>query len=228
MRNQKITRWLVLAVFTVLVGCNKSATSANSSVTSASNSTPAAAQSAQAPAQEPAPAPPPPVVIPEGTVLTVTIDESVGTKTNNDGDRFDASLAAPLTVDGNEVLPAGTKAIGTVVQAKSAGRVKGGAILQLTLDSIKLNGTDYPIETSSFEETGKGRGKRTATGAGGGAAFGGILGAIAGGGRGAGIGLLVGGAAGTAGAAFTGKRDFTIPAETRLHFKLRNDVAIQQ
>jgi hypothetical protein len=116
------------------------------------------------------------VVIPAGTLLTVTIDQTVSSKTNNNGDPFAASLAAPISVDGATVLPAGTRAKGTVVQADSAGRVKGGAVLALTLDSLTVNGQPYSIQTSEFEETIKGRGKRTAIGAGGGAAFGAIVG----------------------------------------------------
>jgi len=91
-----------------------------------------------------------------------------------------------------------------------------------------VHGKTYSIETDSFEEVGKGRGKRTAVGAGGGAAFGAIVGALAGGGKGAAIGAVAGGGAGTAGTALTGNRDITIPAETRLHFKLRKSLRIQQ
>lgn len=159
-------------------------------------------------------------------MLTVTLDQDIGTKTNNSGDSFAASLAEPITVEGNTVLPAGTRAHGTIVQAQSAGHVKGGAILALTLDSITVHGQRYSIATREFEETGKGRGKRTAIGGGGGAAFGAIVGAIAGGGKGAAIGALAGGGAGTAGAAFTGKRDISLPAETRLHFKLAEPLSI--
>jgi hypothetical protein len=168
------------------------------------------------------------VAIAAGTVLTVTIDQSVSTKTNSTGDRFAASLAEPVTVDGTEVLPAGTKATGTVVQAAEAGRLKGGAVLALSLDGLTVHGQKYAVETALFEESSKGRGKRTAVGAGGGAAVGAIVGAIAGGGKGAAIGALAGGGAGTAGAAFTGQRDITIPAETRLHFKLTKSVSISQ
>jgi hypothetical protein len=161
-------------------------------------------------------------------VLAVTIDQDVSTKTNNSGDRFAASLAEPVTVNGQIVVPAGTRATGTVLQAQAAGRVKGGALLQLTLDSITLNGQKFSLDTSEFEQTGKGRGKRTAIGGGGGAAFGAIVGALAGGGKGAAIGALAGGGAGTAGAAYTGNRDINIPAETRLHFRLRNSISIPQ
>jgi hypothetical protein len=166
------------------------------------------------------------VVIPAGTVLAVTLDQTVNSKIANNGDAFAASLAEPVTIDGNMILPAGAKVSGTIVRAQSAGKFKGHALLQLTLDSIRLNGTGYSIQTSEFEDVGKGRGKRTAIGAGGGAAFGAIIGALAGGGKGAAIGAVAGGGAGTAGAAFTGKKDIVLPAETRLHFKLAQPVSI--
>ncbi len=237
MRTGTAVRWLVIGVLLAFGGCNKSNPNSNSGnpAGGATANTPAGNSSAaNSPSGAPAanttpsqPAPPPPVVIDAGTLLTVTIDQTVSSKTNNNGDPFAASLAAPISVGGVTVLPTGTRAKGTVVQADSAGRVKGGAVLALTLDSLTVNGQPYSIQTSEFEETIKGRGKRTAIGAGGGAAFGAIIGGLAGGGKGAAIGALAGGGAGTAGTAFTGKRDITIPAETRLHFKLTAPLTIQ-
>jgi hypothetical protein len=219
MRHQVISRWLAAGVLLALCGCNSS-TTAPDSTSSQSNPSSNAARSA--------PAPQPPIVIAAGTVLTVTIDQNISTKTNSRGDRFAASLAEPVTVDGTEVLPAGTKAAGTVVQAEQAGRLKGGALLALSLDGLTVHGERHAIETTQFEESGKGRGKRTIVGGGGGAAVGAIVGALAGGGKGAAIGALAGGGAGTAGAAYTGKRDITIPAETRVHFKLTRSLSISQ
>ncbi len=121
----------------------------------------------------------------------------------------------------------GTKVRGTVVEAQAAGHLKGEAVLAPTLDSITVNGQKYSMETRKFEESGQGRGKRTALGGGGGAAFRAIVGALAGG-KGAAIGAVAGGGAGTAGAGFTGKRDIPLPAETRLHFKLTKPVSISQ
>lgn len=218
MRNPAIARWIAAGVLVALCGCSNSGTS-SSGTSSGGNSSGNAAS---------APPPPPPIEIAAGTTLTVTLDQTISTKANNSGDSFAASLAEPVTINGREVLPSGTKARGTIVQAQAAGHVKGGAILQLSLDSITVNGAKYSIETSEFEEAGKGRGKRTAVGGGGGAAFGAIVGALAGGGKGAAIGALAGGGAGTAGAAYTGKRDISLPAETRLHFKLTKPVSISQ
>jgi hypothetical protein len=218
MRTGTAVRWLVIGVLLAVGGCNKSNPNSNSG-------NPAGGATANTTHSQPAL--PPPVVIDAGTLLTVTIDQTVSSKTNNNGDPFAASLAAPISVGGVTVLPTGTRARGTVLRADSAGRVKGGAVLALTLDSLTVNGQPYSIQTSEFEETIKGRGKRTAIGAGGGAAFGAIVGGLAGGGKGLAIGALAGGGAGTAGAAFTGKRDITIPAETRLHFKLTAPLTIQ-
>ena len=112
--------------------------------------------------------------------MTVTLDQTLNSQTANDG--LGASVAAPVTVGTVVVRPIGTKAKGTIVTVQSAGRFKGNAVLQLTLDSIHLNGAPYPIQTSEFEDAGKGRGKRTAVGAGGGTVLGAILGAQVGGG----------------------------------------------
>ena len=53
---------------------------------------------------------------------------------------------------------------------------------------------------------------------GGGAGGGALIGGIAGGGKGALIGGLIGAGAGTAGAAFTGNKGVTIPAESVIAF----------
>ena len=235
MRHSFLCRIFLAGLLLTVCGCSKTSTppatdSNSSTANSANSSAPNAANSAPAqPAATPAPAPPPPppVVVPTGKVLTVTLDQTINSKIANNGDSFAASLAEPVTVDANVVLPTGTKVRGTIVTAQSAGKFKGNALLQLTLDSVSVNGTRYSIQTSEFEEAGKGRGKRTATGAGGGAVFGAIIGAVAGGGKGAAIGALAGGGAGTAAAGFTGKKDIVLPAETRLHFKLVQPVSIQ-
>lgn len=199
---------------------NQSAASPNSSAAPESSS---AQQGQQASAEQPAP---PPIVIPAGKILRVTVDQAVSSKTANAGDRFDASLDEPLIVHGQEVARRGARILGVITSAKSAGRFKGHAELGLALESITIDGQRYRLHTSSVAESTKGRGKRTAIGGGGGAAFGAIIGAIAGGGKGAAIGALAGGGAGTAGAAFTGKRDIEIPAETRLDFKLAEPVTV--
>ena len=220
------------AALLMMAGCSGSSNSANStgdnSGGSAAPSGSAASSSGASSSQSAVQKAPvrPPIVVPDGTVLVVTMDQSVGTKNNQAGDQFDGSLAEPVVVDGKEVIPHGAKVLGHVTVADQAGRVKGGAQLGVALDSVTVNGQKIPVHTSTVSESSKSRGKRTIIGAGGGAAVGAIVGAIAGGGRGAAIGAAAGGGAGTAGAAFTGNRDITIPAETNLEFKLSDSLEI--
>jgi hypothetical protein len=153
-------------------------------------------------------------------MLTVRLQEAVGSKSSNEGDRFHATLARSVKVDDNIAVPLGSSIAGTITEAHAAGRFKGGASLDLVVDTVTIQGTAYHIRTTPITQQTKGKGKRTAGMVGGGAGGGAVIGAIAGGGKGAAIGALVGGGAGTAGAAFTGKRDISLPAETTLSFKM--------
>jgi hypothetical protein len=219
MRNQVTVRWLAIAVLFVLGGCSGSTPSSpNANDSSKPDESKSAERTAKSSAKS--------IVIDTGTVLEVTLDQSVSSKTNNGGDHFEASLATAVTEGNKVVLPVGTKVSGTITLAHSAGRFKGNAALGLALDSIIVNGKAYPVQATSVERAGKGRGKRTAVGAGGGAVLGAVVGALAGGGKGAAIGAAAGAGAGTAGAAYTGKRDIEFPAETRLSFKLTQPLLI--
>ena len=178
----------------------------------------------QAPAQ---PAAPQVITIPKGTILSVRLGQTISSKTTNSGEPFTATLAEPITVDGQTVVDAGAKAAGTVVEAVPLGRFKGGAKLRLSLDSLTVSGKRYALQTASVNRAQSGKGKRTGAMIGGGAGLGAIIGGIAGGGKGAAIGALVGGGAGTAGAAYTGNKDLVIPAESVISFKVLQPVDVQ-
>ncbi len=164
------------------------------------------------------------IVVPAGTVLTVRLGQAVGSKISETGQSFSATLAEPVTVGGETAIAKGATASGTVVDAKPLGRFKGGAVLQLKLDSV----ADLPVETSSVVRTEKGKGKRTAALVGGGAGLGAIIGGLAGGGKGAAIGALAGAVAGTAGTAYTGNKDIVLPAESAVSFKLEKELTIKK
>jgi hypothetical protein len=205
-----------------LYGCGQSSSTPGSADSTGGNSAPPAEQKPSEPLFAPRP-----IVVDAGTPIRVTVDQSVSSKTSNPGDHFDASLAAPIVVGEKVVIPSGARARGNVTDAKSAGKFKGNAELSVTLDSITVNGKSYAVQTTSVTESGKGRGKRTAVGAGGGAAVGALIGAIAGHGKGAAIGAVAGAGAGTAGAAYTGERDITIAPETKLTFKLKEPLEVK-
>jgi len=233
----------MIVLLLLVAGCSKkpeqSSSTAPTGTAGATGSTggaPGTSTSAAAPAPAMAPgstqpsAPPAPttVTVPEGTVLTVRLNEKVSSKESSPGDRFTATVAEPVQVDGNDVIPKGAAVTGTVTEAQARGKIKGSATLRLVLDSVSVNGSRYDVRTTAVARSMKGKGKRTAEIAGGGAGVGALIGGLAGGGKGLGIGLLAGGAAGLAGGAFTGNKDIVLPAETMLSFKLLKPVEIKK
>jgi len=176
-------------------------------------------------AAKPAPLPPP--VVPAGTAVTIRLAQAVGSKISQPGQAFSGTVAAPLEVSGQTVVPAGATASGTVVDAKPLGHFAGGARLQLQLTSININGTDQPVQTSSVVRVIKGKGKRTGIMAGGGAGLGALIGGLAGGGKGAAIGAIAGAGAGTAGGAMTGNKEIVLPAESAVTFTLTQSLDVK-
>ena len=217
-----------LCLLLALAGCQKNADQQQAAATdpNSSSSTPDPGASSSKPARE-APPRPRPLVVPAETVIAVVLDERVGSKISTPGQNFSATVREPVEVDGRLAIPKGARATGIVKNAKPAGRFKGGASLELTLVSIEVNGTNYDVHTTAPTEASKGKGKRTAAMVGGGAGGGALIGGLAGGGKGAIIGGLIGAAAGTGGAGLTGNRDITLPAETRITFKLLDPLEIK-
>jgi len=239
MRTRLTALTLGLYLAFAVLGCNKPAAPPDSSASPSSSdgSSSSAAPSGDAGGSGSAmsstamskmkPEPAKPLVVPAGTVLTVRLGQTVGSKISSPGQTFTATLASPVVVGGKTAIPSGASATGTVVDAKPLGRFKGGASLQLRLTSIAIGGAEHSISTSSVVRTEKGKGKRTAVMAGGGAGLGALIGGLAGGGKGAAIGALAGGGAGAGGAAFTGNKDVVLPAESALSFKLEQPLEMK-
>ena len=240
-RHKSLWSYFLLVSVVSLAGCNKLGTSPDSASTNtnagneptaATDKNPGAnGSSGEQKASEPLLAnvfSPKPIVLDAGTSIEISVDQTVSSKDNNSGDRFEASVAEPVVVGEKVVIPKGAKAMGTVTESKSAGRFKGNAAISIALSSLTINGKKYEVHSSEVTESGKGRGKRTAEGAGGGAVVGALIGAVAGGGKGAAIGAGAGAGAGTAGTALTGNRDITIRAETRLRFKLTKPLEVRK
>ena len=165
--------------------------------------------------------------VPKGTAISVITDQAVSSKNAKVGQPVTGSVAKDVIVGGKVLIPKGSAAKLSVSSVQASGRLSTPAKLYLHLVSVSVKGKTYTFATSSAGRTEKGKGKRDAGFIGGGAAGGAAIGAIAGGGKGAAIGAAAGAGAGTAGAAATGKKDIEFPAEARLTFTTRTDVAIQ-
>lgn len=161
------------------------------------------------------------ITVPAGTRILIRMIDSIDSSKQKAGYRFTASLETNLQVDNVVVAPRGTKVYGRLATAESAGRMSGSSALVLELTDIMINGTAYPLLTSSYEVKGQGEGKKTARKVVGGAGLGALIGGVAGGGKGAGIGAAAGAAAGTAVAASKKGEQLSIPSETLLEFRLQ-------
>jgi hypothetical protein len=94
--------------------------------------------------------------LPAGTDLMVRLDQPLTTQMNRVGDKFNATLAEPVTLDGETVIPAGTTLRGSVAQA-IRGDQPGGPLLTLAVtravgpsgDVVPLEAAPVPIERSA-------------------------------------------------------------------------------
>jgi hypothetical protein len=166
------------------------------------------------------------VTITAGTRVSVRTIDAIDSTKNHVGDRFQASLEEPLTIDGNTVVAKGADVYGRLAESKTSGTFSGRSQLQLELTGIVVNGQTVPVVTGEYELTGKSRGASTAKRTIGGAAVGSIIGAIAGGGKGAAIGAGVGAGAGAGSEIITKGDQVKIPSETLLDFTLQQDLSI--
>src|SRR6476620_11159957 len=223
----KATRMLyVVALFALsfVLGCSSNPGTPASS-TENPNAASGGAGGTKAAKKEPAKQP---ITIPEGTQITVRLGETLSSKSSTAGQGFSATVAEPVVVDEKTVIEKGAAARGTVVDAKAMGHFKGGALLEVRLNSVTIEGKDTAVETGMVARSVQGKGKRSAGFIGGGAGAGALIGALAGGGKGAAIGAAAGAGAGTAGAAFTGNKEIVLPSETALSFKLKQAVEVRE
>src|SRR5262245_30922490 len=154
----------------------------------AAASTPAAATAAAPP--KPAEPPPPPapkfreLTIPADMTMTITLSTPINSDTSKPEDAVGGTVAKSIVIGGESAVPAGSKVVGSVLEAQGAGRVKGRASVAFQFDRIMVRGERLTIHTERIvREAGadtKGDVKKGGIGAGAGA----VIGGIAGGGKG--------------------------------------------
>lgn len=166
------------------------------------------------------------VTVPAGTRILIRTIDPIDTTKQKTGYRFTATLEANLQADDVVVAPRGTTVYGRLAEASSAGRMSGSSELTLELTDIMINGSNYPVLTSTYQIKGKGEGKKTAGKILGGTGLGALIGGIAGGGTGAAIGALAGAAGGTAVAASKKGEQLQIPSESLIEFRLEQPATL--
>jgi hypothetical protein len=236
MRSRILLLYFCLLVAFAMTGCNKAPSDSSSYTDTAANDTPTSGPNEKASSKETREhkeherkeAKKAPLVIPSGTAITISLGSSIGSKLSKPGDTFTGSVAKDVLVGNAVAIRQGATVSGTVADAKPLGKFKGGAVLEVRLDSVQIHGADVPVQAAARSFSEKGKGKRTVVLTGGGAALGGIIGALAGGGKGAAIGAAAGAGAGAGGSALTGNKEIVLPAESDLSFELSQPLEVKQ
>jgi hypothetical protein len=145
-KSPRLVFVLMFLALAFLLACGEKS---NTPATPADNANPSSSGTGAADSKEKKPASPEVTAIPSGTVIVVRLGETLSSKNSQSGQSFSATVAEPVVVDGKTVIEQGAAARGTVVDAKGMGHFKGGARLQVRLDSVTIKGQEHQVETTS-------------------------------------------------------------------------------
>jgi hypothetical protein len=156
-------------------------------------------------------------IVPNGTILTGTLQNAIDTKVSQNNDRFTMTVQAPNEYRGAVIE-------GYISGLTRSGKVSGRSQITFNFERIRLtNGQTYDFagflqsitdtngKTVKVGTEGEAKGdsqtKETVKRGGIGAGVGALIGAIAGGAKGAAIGAIIGGGAGAGSVILTGKEE---------------------
>jgi hypothetical protein len=137
------------------------------------------------------------VTVPAGTTLPLALTSGVSSDSSVVEDSVTAELTRSISVDGREVLPAGTRLVGSVTEVDGSGRVRGRAMIAFRFTSLRTGDDQYDVQTRLVSHLAPATKGEDATKIGIGAGAGAVIGGIIGGKDGAAKGAAVGGGAGT-------------------------------
>ena len=184
-------------------------------------------------APEPVRAPEPPqrtfteLVVAAESVIGLQTESRVTSETARVEDRVEARVTRDVRVGDHVAIPAGSRAIGSVMQVERGGKFKERARLGIRFHTLVLaDGTRIPISTETILREGEAPGNGSSSKVGGAAVGGAILGAILGGGKGAAIGAGVGAGAGTAVVANGDRNAATLPAGTSMTVRINQPITV--
>jgi peptidoglycan hydrolase-like protein with peptidoglycan-binding domain len=180
--------------------------------------------------------------LPADTVVSVQMNSTLSSRTARVGDKFIATVAVPVYVNGQTVIPAGSIIEGRVTQVTPAKRMNRSGTIGIDFDDLVFpNGARADLVgslTSADPETRRriddenrvsgGGNKRPAVFIGGGGAIGAVLGGIAGGGKGAVLGGVAGAGAGVAAVLLAKGEEAQVPAGTPFGVQLKQSLIIRE
>ncbi|HZY61294.1 MAG TPA: BON domain-containing protein [Edaphobacter sp.] len=166
------------------------------------------------------------VVVPSGALLRVRVNQGMDSKHTAPGTTFDGVVLNDVVAGNMVAIPRGTAIQGQVVDAQTAGAIKGKGELALQLTQITLGGQTYSLASDVWTHEGASKTGQTVGSAVGLGAVGAMIGAVAGGGPGAILGAGLGGVAGIGTSAASGGGQAMIPAEAILTFHLTQELPV--
>ncbi|HZB26347.1 MAG TPA: TrbI/VirB10 family protein, partial [Vicinamibacterales bacterium] len=195
---------------------------------------PAQEPSSPAPATVSANVPEPPqplheqLVVPSSSVIGLRVETPLSSERTQVEDRVDARVTRDVLVDGRVAVPAGTRAVGSVVVVERGGKMRDRARLGVRFHTLMFDdGTELPLNTEAIYREGDSPSNESTRKIGGAAIGGAILGAIIGGKKGAMVGSATG-AAGGAAVVMAGDRNAaTFPAGSIVTIRLAAPVEVE-
>ena len=165
--------------------------------------------------------------LPVGTDLPLELTSAIASDVSEVEDTVRATLRSAVTIDGQEVLAAGTELMGHVTEAERAGRVKGRARLAFRFTNLRHDHERLPLRTDTIVHEAEATKGEDATKVGIGAGAGAVIGAVIGGKSGAAKGAAIGGAAGTGAVIATRGKEVRLEPGTDIPVRLAAPLAIR-
>ncbi len=167
------------------------------------------------------------LVVSANSVIGLQTETTISSESARVEDRVEARVVRDVRASGSVAVPAGSRALGTVMVVERGGKFKERARIGIRFNTLVLaDGTRLPITTETIYRYGEAPGQQSATKIGGGAVVGAILGAIAGGAKGAAIGATTGAGAGTASVAVGDRSEATLRAGEEVTARILSPVTI--
>lgn len=195
--------------------------------------TPAPAPVEDRAAAEPTRAPAPPersfeeLIVSPDSVIGLQNETALSSERARVEDRVEARVVRDVRVGNQVAIPAGSRAVGSVMLVERGGRFKERARLGIRFHTLVLaDGTRMPITTETIYRYGDAPGNSSTAKIGGGAVAGAILGAILGGAKGAAVGATTGAGAGTAAVVAGDRSAAELPVGTEVTARILSPVTV--
>jgi hypothetical protein len=167
------------------------------------------------------------LVVSANSVIGLELDGAISSDRAEVEDRVEARVVRDVRVGSDVAIPAGARALGSVMTVERGGKFKDRARLGIRFHTLVLaDGTRLPITSETIYRSGDAPGNASAAKIGGGAVAGAILGAIIGGAKGAAVGATAGAGGGTAAVMAGDAKAATFPSGTEVTARILSPVTV--